>query len=248
MRERFRRGGRSGRDGSAPGSPGDGAGGAGVTGPERLPMDAAAPAREELATATFCLGCFWGPDARFGALEGVVRTRVGYTGGSRPRPTYHDLGGHIESVQVDYDPARVGYGDLLDVFWAAHDPTRRAVDRQYASALFFHDEEQRAVAERSARERWEAPEEELATELAALEAFWTAEAYHQKYHLRQHPDLMEEFRRVYDGRTFVDSTVAARVNATAAGMMSPERLAAEVDRYGLSDEAEHLLRALARQS
>ncbi|MFB6190699.1 MAG: peptide-methionine (S)-S-oxide reductase, partial [Candidatus Nanohaloarchaea archaeon] len=75
----------------------------------------------ELEKAAFGMGCFWGPDALFGSLEGVVRTRVGYAGGEKKDPTYKDLGNHTETVLVEYDPERIGYEDLLDVFWENHD-------------------------------------------------------------------------------------------------------------------------------
>lgn len=215
--------------------------------PERLPMDAAAPPESELRTATLALGCFWGPDARFGIEEGVVRTRAGYTGGQRDRPTYHDLGRHIETVQLDYEPTRLTYEDLLEIFWESHEPTRVPHSRQYQSAIFVHDEEQRRAAARSRDERQAALEAEVVTEVTALETFWLAEAYHQKYHLRQHPDLLREFREVYSGREFVDSTVAARVNAYCAGHGSERRLSSEIDQYGLAEEAGHVLRALVRQ-
>ena len=85
------------------------------------PIDAAAPSNIE--TATFALGCFWSPDARFGVVPGVVRTRVGYAGGNTQNPSYHDLGGHTESIQIDYDPTQTSYKTMLELFWANHTPT-----------------------------------------------------------------------------------------------------------------------------
>ena len=206
------------------------------------PLDRRAPPAEELETATLALGCFWGPDARFGVVPGVVRTRVGYAGGSRERPTYRALGDHIETVQVDYDPERIGYRELLRLFWAAHDPARRSPKRQYRSAIFPEGPDQRGAAEAS-RSRWEARSgEDAATELLELDRFWLAEAYHQKYRLRQHPPLLEAVRRrCATGRALVDSTVAARLNGLVAGCGSG-LLERELDLYGLGERAERRLR------
>jgi methionine-S-sulfoxide reductase len=85
----------------------------------------------------------------------VVRTHVGYAGGTTENPTYHNLGGHSETIQIEYDPTRISYQELLDVFWAGHAPTQPAWSRQYASLIFYHDEEQRRLAQAS-KERYEA--------------------------------------------------------------------------------------------
>ncbi len=106
-------------------------------------------------TATFAAGCFWGVEAEFRALSGVTGTTVGYTGGSAEHPTYKQVcrgrTGHAEAVQVEYDPSRVSYNDLLAVFWASHNPTTRNrqgwdIGSQYRSAIFFHGDEQNATA------------------------------------------------------------------------------------------------------
>lgn len=142
--------------------------------------------------ATFAAGCFWGVEAAFRAVNGVVATAVGYTGGSLPDPTYSDVctgrTGHAEAVEVLYDPAQVSYDDLLAVFWSIHDPTQvnrqgPDVGPQYRSAIFYHTEAQRAAAtaakeelERSGRFR-----EPIATEIVPASRFYRAEEYHQQY-------------------------------------------------------------------
>jgi peptide-methionine (S)-S-oxide reductase len=143
-------------------------------------------------TATFAAGCFWGVEAAFRQVPGVVDTAVGYTGGSLPNPTYEDVctdrTGHAEAVRVEFDPSRVSYGELLDVFWGNHDPTTKNrqgpdVGTQYRSAIFFHDAEQEKVASES-RNRQEKSgkfRRPIVTEIVPEKEFWRAEDYHQRY-------------------------------------------------------------------
>ena len=140
--------------------------------------------------ATFGAGCFWGVEAAFRQVEGVTATRVGYSGGTLDNPSYEDVcshtTGHAEVVEVTYDPERVSYEELLQVFWRKHDPTQ--LNRQgwdigdnYRSLIFFHDEEQRAAALRSKAEEqanWRAP---IVTQVEPAQTFWEAEDYHQQY-------------------------------------------------------------------
>jgi peptide-methionine (S)-S-oxide reductase len=142
--------------------------------------------------ATFAAGCFWGVEAAFRQVPGVLDAAVGYSGGGFPNPTYEDVctgrTGHAESVQVEFDPARVSYNQLLDVFWENHDPTtlnRQGPDvgTQYRSAIFFHNPEQEkaaseAKAKLEASGRYRRP---VVTEIAPAQQFWRAEDYHQRY-------------------------------------------------------------------
>lgn len=142
--------------------------------------------------ATFGAGCFWGVEATFRSTPGVVATAVGYAGGTLENPTYEDVcsgrTGHAEVVEVEYDPDRLSYDDLLEVFWENHDPTQLNrqgpdVGEQYRSAIFYHDEDQRAVAtaskERLGRSgRFTRP---IVTEIAPASRFYRAEEYHQRY-------------------------------------------------------------------
>ena len=142
--------------------------------------------------AIFGAGCFWGVEAAFRAVEGVREAICGYSGGRAKNPTYYDVctgqTGHAEVVQVEYDPFRVSYDALLDVFWNCHNPTtlnRQGPDigTQYRSAIFFYTPEQEAVA-RASREkqeqlgRWRGP---VVTEILAASDFYPAEEYHQRY-------------------------------------------------------------------
>jgi peptide-methionine (S)-S-oxide reductase len=148
--------------------------------------------RTVMASATFGAGCFWGVEATFRRVPGVTSTAVGYAGGDVDNPTYELVcsgqTGHAEVVQVDYDPARVSYDDLLDVFWDCHDPTqlnRQGPDigRQYRTAIFTHDDMQ-AEAARVSKARLEESHRlgrPIMTEITPLGTFWRAEAYHQQY-------------------------------------------------------------------
>ncbi|WP_435358902.1 peptide-methionine (S)-S-oxide reductase [Haloarchaeobius sp. DFWS5] len=209
--------------------------------PQSLPLDAAAPTRTE--TATLGLGCFWGPDARFGATPGVVRTRVGYAGGSSPTPTYRDLGDHTEVVQVEYDPTVLSYDALLDRFWRWHDPRARSAIRQYDHLVLWHDDEQRAAVEAS-RDRIESRRGHVSTRTEPLSGFTPAEDYHQKYNLRADDELFDAISAVYDDPTTLrESIVAARLNGFAAGDGSVALLDDEGDSYGLGDEVLATLRS-----
>ena len=147
-----------------------------------------------LEVATFAGGCFWCMEPPFDELEGVVATISGYTGGHQPDPTYEDVSaggtGHIEAVQVRYDPARIGYERLLEVYWRNVDPTDAGgqfCDRghSYTTAIFFHDEHQRRLALRSksALERSKPFAEPVVTPILPAAAFYPAEEYHQDYYL-----------------------------------------------------------------
>jgi peptide-methionine (S)-S-oxide reductase len=142
--------------------------------------------------ATFGAGCFWGVEAAFRQVPGVLETAVGYAGGNFASPTYRDVcsdeTGHAEVVEVTYDPSRVSYEDLLKVFWENHDPTqlnRQGPDigTQYRSAIFFHSPTQRdaAVASRDRLEKSGRYRRPIVTEIAPASTFWRAEEYHQRY-------------------------------------------------------------------
>ncbi|WP_267640183.1 peptide-methionine (S)-S-oxide reductase MsrA [Haloarchaeobius amylolyticus] len=198
-----------------------------------LPLDAAAS--REVDTATFGLGCFWGPDARLGVRPGVVRTRVGYAGGSTPSPTYRDLGDHTEVVQVDFDPTETSYRDLLDWFVRAHNPRANSPIRQYDNVVLWHDVGQREAVEDVIAEQ-ETRHGHVNTRAEPLDAFTVAEDYHQKYRLRSAPDLFDALAARYDDAAVRESTVAARLNGFVAGYGSAALLADEGAAYGLPDE------------
>jgi peptide-methionine (S)-S-oxide reductase len=145
-----------------------------------------------MARATFAAGCFWGVEATFRQVEGVLSTSVGYTGGTLENPTYRavcsDTTGHAEAVDIEYDPSKVTYEQLLDIFWENHDPTtlnRQGPDfgSQYRSAIFYHDDAQEAAAReskerRNASGRYPRP---IVTEITSASTYYRAEEYHQQY-------------------------------------------------------------------
>ncbi len=144
-------------------------------------------------TATFGGGCFWCTEAIFLQLKGVIRVESGYSGGTRPNPTYEQVcsgaTGHAEVTQIVFDPAVIGFEELLEVFWKTHDPTtlnRQGADvgTQYRSVIFYHDEKQRELAESyksklGASGAWDNP---IVTEISPFKAFYKAEDYHQNYY------------------------------------------------------------------
>jgi len=160
---------------------------------------------------------------------------VGYAGGTSINPTYYNLDGHTETVQIDYDPTRISYNELLDVFWDSHDATRTPYSQQYKSIIFYHDEAQRRLAIESQQQEEARVGRKTTTEITPFSEFYVAEAYHQKFFLRQVPGLMADFSAIYpDTDEFINSTAAARVNGYVDGYGTPEALQKELESYGLS--------------
>ena len=187
---------------------------------------------KNLKTATFAGGCFWCMESDFEKVSGVVEAVSGYTGGQKQNPTYEEVSaggtGHAEAVQVTYDPAKITYKELLDVFWRHVDPTDAGgqfVDRgsQYRTAIFYHDEEQKRIAEDSREQmekssRFSAP---IVTEIVPLTEFYPAEDYHQDYY--RHNPLRYRFYRLGSGRDqFLKSTWGAEATASSGAVMSED--------------------------
>jgi peptide-methionine (S)-S-oxide reductase len=161
-------------------------------GPPAAPggIAAATPGPPRTAVATFGMGCFWGAEADFCGLRGVIDTAVGYAGGRTPSPDYRAVStgrtGHAEVVQVRYDPAVISYEELLEVFWRRHDPTtpnRQGPDMgtQYRSLILFHDAAQEAAARASRERQGRRLSRPIVTEIKAAGTFHPAEDYHQRY-------------------------------------------------------------------
>jgi len=174
----------------------------------------------------------------------VLRTRVGYCGGTKENPTYWDLGDHTEAISIDFDPAILSYEDVLQHFWGSHDYQHNIRSTQYRNAVFYRNDEQRSQAESS---RYGAAEiagisiEKVKTPLLRLHQFTYAEGYHQKYALTPHRELRAFLESTYpDIRAFADSAVATRLNAnlgTGRGG-SASFSSEEVSRFGLPESLE----------
>jgi peptide-methionine (S)-S-oxide reductase len=171
------------------------------------PAAAQAP-KKGLAKATFAGGCFWCMEPPFDKLPGVVSTTAGYTGGTKKNPTYEEVSaggtGHAESVEVVYDPSKVSYAKLLDVFWHNVDPVTANAQfcdhgHQYRTAIFVHDAEQKRLAEESkARVQKKFVERKVVTEIVPASVFYPAEEYHQDYYEKN--PIRYKFYRTSCGR------------------------------------------------
>lgn len=178
-------------------------------------------------------------------MDGIIKTRVGYSGGKKKDPTYRRIGDHSETIQIDYDPASISYDKLLEIFWRNHDPTHRAWSRQYKSAIFYHDEKQFRLALETKALEEKRRGKKIQTEILPFDRFYLAEDYHQKYQLRRQKELMEEFQAMYSQNIdFVNSTGAARVNGYVSGHGTPEEIKANLKNLGLSDEGQKRLLAI----
>ncbi len=177
----------------------------------------------------------------------MVRTRVGYAGGTTLNPTYYQIGDHSETVQIEYDPAVISYEQLLEVFWNSHNPAEQPWSRQYMSIIFYHDEEQKAAALKSMKLRESSSGHSILTEVVPFSRFYLAEDYHQKYYLQQENGILREFTSIYpkmDG--LIRSTAAARVNGFIGGYGTLESLQKQINLFGLSPAVNEKLLKLVR--
>jgi methionine-S-sulfoxide reductase len=161
---------------------------------------------------------------------------VGYAGGAKENPTYHHLGDHTETLQIDYDPSKISYEKLLELFWEEHDPTSRSWSRQYKAVVFYHDDDQKRLAI-AGRDRLAAKlGKTIQTEVLPYSGFYAAEDYHQKYYLRGHRQLLRQFQQHYpQAADLMNSTAAARVNGYLGGHGTSAALKADIERLGLSE-------------
>jgi peptide-methionine (S)-S-oxide reductase len=168
-----------------------------AAGPQTPPSPATQPTTREkpvqTETATFAAGCFWGVQSTFEKVPGVISTRVGYSGGTMPDPTYEDVctdrTGHAESIEIVFDPSKVSYSTLLNVFFENHDPTtmnRQGPDfgTQYRSVIFYHSPEQQSLAELEKNRRNDSGDYvgPIVTQIVPAATFYPAETYHQFYY------------------------------------------------------------------
>ena len=148
------------------------------------------------------------------------------------------MGDHIETLQIDYDPIRISYSELLDIYWKNHNPTRRPWSRQYMSVIFYHNQEQKNLAIETRDRESARLVSKIYTEIVPAEKFYLAEDYHQKYRLRQNRDILGEFNAMYPNvNDLVNSTAAARVNGYLGGHGSLLTLKKDLEKIGLSQES-----------
>ncbi|XP_023544873.1 peptide methionine sulfoxide reductase A5-like [Cucurbita pepo subsp. pepo] len=180
-----------------------------------------------LKTAVFALGCFWRSEAVFGCLDGVVRTTVGYAGGTKLNPEYRSLGDHAESVRVEYDPKLTSFRQLLEVFWSSHDSRQvfgqgPDVGNQYRSIIFTNDtEESRLAAVSKEKEQLKSRGSAVTTQIQELGAFYPAEAEHQKFELKRNPFFLQLMGNLPEEELEM-STLAANMNGYAADLCPPK--------------------------
>ena len=174
----------------------------------------------------------------------MIRTRVGYTGGSTADPTYRSMGDHTEALQIDFDPTVITYDDLLAILWTNHDPTRPAYSVQYRAAIWCDGETQMASARSSGERAAAARGGPLTTAIEPLGRFHRAEEYHQKYRLRRQPTIEAELVSRYGSdRAMVDSTAAARLNGLLSGHGRRDEIAEIVPMLALSPASEMALQS-----
>jgi len=171
----------------------------------------------------------------------VIRTRVGYAGGTTAAPTYRNIGDHTETVQVDFDPEKITYNKLLDILWDSHTYTRQKTSTQYKNAVFFHNETQRQQAADSKKALEQRTGRTVQTDILPVKSFTPAEDYHQKY-LLKHSGLKSFVNRFHEhGINLVNSTAAARLNGYAGGNGTREQLLREIHLLGLDDSEKKVL-------
>lgn len=208
-------------------------------------MDKELIKNRKMETATFGMGCFWGPEARFGSLQGVIRTRVGYAGGTTIAPTYKTIGDHTETVEIDYDPKIISYEEILLHFWRNHYPNRNQYKgQQYVSSLRYHTDQQKQMIIQVKNEMEKELGEQIETEVTKLERFTLAEARHQKYYLKRYPNVLEQLHPLYTSEeSLMGSTFAARLNGFVKGFSTRDQVLTEIESWPLQASArQHLIR------
>lgn len=201
------------------------------------------PKAETVETATFGMGCFWGPESMFGSIPGVLRTRVGFAGGTSPKPTYRHMGDHTEAVEIDFDPAVIPYEELLRTFWQNHYPNRgNYKGRQYISLIRYRGQEQRGAINKVKKEMEKGLGEAIETDIATFEDFTLADARHQKYYLKRYPHTLEQLQDLLPKpEHLVDSTFAARLNGFVKGYGKLRLLKDEIAAWDIAEENKEIL-------
>ncbi|MDD9269275.1 peptide-methionine (S)-S-oxide reductase MsrA [Paenibacillus sp. GCM10023248] len=203
-----------------------------------------------IQTLTLGMGCFWSPDALFGQLTGIIRTRVGFAGGTTDHPTYRHLGDHSEMVEMDFDSGIVSLETLLNVFWSNHNPLNinDYKGRQYRSLILFRDSTQNDVIQEVKRSIEEQGQGILDTEIAPFTVFYPAEDRHQKYYLKRYPAAVEKLRTILPtDEELTNATLAARLNGLAKGYTNLEKIINEIRTWQMSGKEQEEIIQLIKQ-
>ncbi|KAF5269967.1 hypothetical protein FQR65_LT05766 [Abscondita terminalis] len=185
--------------------------------------------------ATFAMGCFWANDALFGATPGVLRTCVGYSGGTTSNPTYKSIGDHTEVIEIHFDPEGITYQQLLQMFWNNHEyGLTTKIKKQYASLILYHDNEQKEIAEQSMKEEKMKHSEEMCTEIKPAAIFYPAEEQVYVLMLQQHRDLCKVL--MLTPELLQKSHVAARLNGYVAGVGTQDALDKDLTSFKLEQK------------
>ena len=197
-------------------------------------------------TLVFGMGCFWSPEANFGQLPGVIQTKVGFAGGSKPNPTYRQMGDHTETVGITFDPDTISLELLLRKFWSDHNPNRPAYkERQYISLLLYRNAEQKIMMETIKRQLEGDRDEPIYTEISPLHDFTEAEPHHQKYYLKRFKRATELLLRHFSDETaFHSSTIAARLNGFVREYGTLASIKQEISQWNIPLEEKNRLQQL----
>lgn len=201
-------------------------------------------------TVILGMGCFWSPDALFGQLQGVIRTRVGYAGGTAPNPVYRKLGDHTEVVEVTFEPDRISFAMIVELFWSRHNPVNinDYKGRQYQSLLMYDSEEQLHSMQDVLGTLEEQGKGRPDTEIVPRSVFYPAENRHQKYYLKRYPDAVRHLEALYPSEeALTGGTLAARLNGLAKGYTNLTRIVQEIEAWPVSMEERQKLIRLVRQ-
>lgn len=192
----------------------------------------------DFETVTFGLGCFWGPAAKFAVLDGVLRTRVGYTGGDTTTPSYENLGNHIEVIEVDYDPTVISYEGLIEAYFNLYDASVRPYSHRVKSVIYFRTENEKQIANRVKTAVSQQLNKPLFTEVDPMPVFYIAEAYHQLSYLKKETSLYSEISQMFpDENVQLLSVLASKLNGFIAGYGTLEALENVLEQSSLSSES-----------
>ena len=170
---------------------------------------------------------------------------MGYAGGETANPTYQRIGDHTETIEIEFDPEQISFEELLEYFWEWHNPMIRSWARQYQSILFYHDETQKEAVESFLQQKEETADRQVYTWVRPMDAFYTAENYHQKYYLQNRQMVFDSVRQLYPTiDVFFDSTTAARLNAYVMGFGTAGQLEKDLEMMQLPEEVERQVRAV----